>query len=90
MVFVGYFDSIYSADVPSRAVAVYMYLRNRANKDKSCFPAIGTIAGDLSLSPRTVYRALNDLEQAGFIRREARWRRKGGQSSNLFYMLDDP
>jgi len=67
-----------------------MYLKNRANKDKSCFPAVGTIAGDLSFSKRTVYRALNDLEQTGFIQRKARWRRKGGQSSSFFYMLDDP
>jgi len=86
---IGYFDSVYAADLPSRAVAVYMYLRNRANKDKSCFPSTATIADALSLSRRTVCRALNDLEQAGFIRREARWRTKGGRSSNL-YILDDP
>ena len=67
-----------------------MYLKNRANKDKSCFPAIGTIADSLSLSRRTVCRALDDLEQAGFVRREARWREKGGRSSNLYYVLDDP
>ena len=66
-----------------------MYLKNRANKDKSCFPAIGTIADDLSYSHRTVYRALGELEQARFIRRTARWRDKGGRSSNL-YLLDDP
>jgi len=66
-----------------------MYLKNRANKDKNCFPAIGTIADDLSISRRTVCRALNDLEGRGFIRRKARWRKKGGRSSNL-YVLDDP
>lgn len=86
----GYFDSVYAADLPSRAVAVYMYLKNRANKDKSCFPATTTISHDLSLSRRTVCRALNDLEQAGFIRREARWRTKGGRSSNTYYVIDDP
>jgi len=100
----GYFDSVYAADVPSRAVAVYMYLKNRANKDKSCFPAIGTIAADLKLSRRTVERALADLklsrrtveraladlEKTGFLLREHRFRKKGGKSSNLYRLLDDP
>jgi predicted transcriptional regulator len=84
----GYFNSVYSADLPHRAVTVFMYLKNRANKDKSCFPAIGTIAADLKLSKRTVERALADLEGAGFVRREARWRPRGGQSSNLFVLCD--
>lgn len=66
-----------------------MYLKNRAGKDGSCFPAVGTIAGDLSLSKRTVYRALGELEWAGFLRRSARWRGKGGRSSSL-YTLNDP
>ncbi|MDL2232205.1 helix-turn-helix domain-containing protein [Ruminococcaceae bacterium OttesenSCG-928-L11] len=80
----GFFDSIYAADLPHRAVAVYMYLKNRANKDGSCFPAVGTIAKDLSLSKRTVYRALDELEQKGFIKRSARWRERGGRSSSLY------
>lgn len=81
---IGYFDSVYATGLPHRAVAVYMYLRNRANKDKSCFPAVGTIAKDLSLSKRTVYRALDDLEQKGYVKRSARWRERGGRSSNLY------
>jgi len=65
-----------------------MYLKNRANKDKSCFPAIGTIAAELRLSKRTVERALGDLEKAGFVKRKARWRARGGQSSNLYVLSD--
>jgi DNA-binding MarR family transcriptional regulator len=84
----GYFSSVYAADLPHRAVAVYMYLKNRAGKDKACFPAIGTIAADLKLSKRTVERALADLEKAGFLRRETRWRPRGGQSSNLYVLSD--
>ena len=80
---------MYAAELPHRAVAVYMYLKNRANRHGSCFPAVGTIADDLSLSRRTVYRALDELEQHGFIKRYARWRAKGGRSSSL-YTLADP
>ena len=86
----GYFDSVYAADLPHRAVTVYMYLKNRAGKDKSCFPAIRTIAGDLSLSKRTVERALADLEKAGFLLREHRFRQLGGKSSNLYRLLGAP
>ncbi len=35
-----------------------MYLKDRANKDGTCYPAIGTIAKDLKLSRRTVQRAV--------------------------------
>ena len=79
---------MYAAELPHRAVAVYMYLKNRANRQGSCFPAVGTIADDLSLSKRTVYRALDELEQHGFIKRDARWRAKGGRSSSLYTLVD--
>ena len=87
---IGYFDSVYSADLPHRAVTVFMYLRTRAGKERQFFPAIRSIATDLKLSKRTVERALSDLEKAGFLLREHRFRTKGGKSSNLYKLLDDP
>jgi len=83
----GYFDSVYAADLPHRAVSVYMYLKNRAGKDGQCFPAIGTIARELSLSRSTVKRAIADLVQSGHLRKEQRWRERGGKSSNLYSLL---
>lgn len=80
----GYFTSIYAEDLPHRAKAVYMYLRDRADKDGRCFPAIPTIARDLKLSRSTVKRAVADLEKAGRLPREQRWREGGGKSSNLY------
>ena len=56
---------IYEYGLPHRAVTVYMYLSNRAGKKKECFPSVKTIAEDLRLSKSTVFRALNDLENAG-------------------------
>lgn len=84
----GYFDSVYAADLPHRAVTVFMYLKNRAGKDGQCFPAISTIATNLKYSKRTVERALTDLEKAGFVKRQTRWRERGGQSSNLYVLSD--
>lgn len=70
--------------MPHRAVTVYMYLSNRAGKKKECFPSVKTIAKDLRLSKSTVFRALNDLENAGLIEREERYRISGGRSSTLY------
>ncbi len=82
--------SIYDSDLPSRAVSVYMYLRDRSDKNNSCFPGIKTIAGDLSISVSTVKRALNDLEAAGFIGRIQRYRENRGKTSNLYILKVPP
>jgi predicted transcriptional regulator len=74
----GYFESLYASELPHRAVAVYMYLRDRADKDGKCYPAIGTIAAELKLSRSTVKRAVNDLVKNGWIHKEQR-RRLSGQ-----------
>jgi len=84
----GYFTSLYSSELPHRAVTVYMYLRDRCDKDAKCYPAIGTIARELKLSRSTVKRALTDLEKSNIIRKEQRWRENGGKSSNMFYLTE--
>ena len=77
-------DFLYRSDLPHRAVAVYVYLFDRANKDGECWPAIPTIARDLKLSESTVRRALHDLRREGLVESEQRYREKGGKSSLLF------
>ena len=80
----GYFTSIYAEDLPHRAKTVYMYLRDRADRDGRCYPAIGTIAKELKLSRSTVKRAIADLEKTGHLCKEQRWRENGGKSSLLY------
>jgi predicted transcriptional regulator len=63
-----------------------MYLKDRSNADGECWPAIKTIARDTSMSVSTVKRALADLMQHGFLRKERRYRENGGNSSNKFYL----
>ena len=80
----SYFDSIYAdALLPPRAVSVYMYLKDRSNSAGSCWPGIKTIAGELGLSPRTVQRALADLEHRQHNEKRQRNRANGSQTSNL-------
>ena len=80
----GRFDFLYKMDLQHRAVAVYIYLADRANRDGECCPAIPTIAGELKLSQSTVRRALQDLRKAELLKTEQRYRAKGGKSSLLF------
>ena len=79
--------AIYEAELPHRAVAVYLYLKDRADKEGTCYPAMGTIAKELHLSVSTVKRAISDLERNGFLRKKQRWRVNGGRSSLLFEIL---
>ena len=80
----SYFETIYAAELPHRAVVVYMYLRDRSNGYGTCWPSIGTIARELRLSRSTVQRALKDLYQAGFLEKQNRRRPNGSLTSNLF------
>ncbi|MBR1494393.1 MAG: helix-turn-helix domain-containing protein [Acidaminococcaceae bacterium] len=81
----SYFGSIYAdREMPHRARAVYMYLRDRADAEGKCWPGLKTIAGDLNLSVATVQRALSDLEKAGYVTRTNRYRPNGGKTSNLY------
>lgn len=75
---------LYQMDLPHRAIAVYTYLHDRANKNGECWPSVKTIAGDIKLSPATVRRAIKDLKRVGLIKTEQRYREKGGKSSLLY------
>ena len=80
---------LYDMDLSHRAVAVYIYLSDRADKQQECFPAIPTIAKELKLSESTVRRALRDLRKAKLIETEQRYREMGG-TSTLLYRLKVP
>ena len=80
------FTELYRMDLPHRAISVYRYLADRADKDGICWPSIPTISKDLKLSESTTHRALNDLRKAGLVKTEQRYRENGGNSS-LKYLL---
>lgn len=80
----SYFGTVYAEDIPHRAKAVYMYLRDRTNASGTCWPGIKKIAADLHLSRSTVKRALDDLYKAGLIEKKPRYRENGSSSSNLY------
>jgi len=70
-----------------RAKLVYLYLSDR-KKDGVAWPGINAMARDLSMSRNTVKRAVADLEQFGYIRKEIFFREEDGkQSSNRYHIL---
>ena len=82
-------NRIYQSELPSRAIAVYLYLRGRANREGMCWPAIPTMARELKMSQSTIRRALRDLVREGFLVVEERQRENGADSSNCYYILDN-
>lgn len=81
------FRNIYVSDLSHRARTVYMYLKDRADSEGRCWPAIKTIAVELGLSRSTVKRALDDLCHAGLLTKDPRWRENGSYTSNLYQIL---
>jgi predicted transcriptional regulator len=82
------FEHLYRMNLTHRAITVYIYLADRANKDNICWPAIPTISRDLKLSESTTRRALRDLREAGLIQTEQRYWENGGNSSLKFILLE--
>ena len=83
----AYFQTIYHSELSHRARAVYMYLKDHADKQGRCWPGIRTIAAELDMSRYTVKRALDDLCKEGLISKEPRWRENGSYTSNLYKIL---
>lgn len=81
------FRNIYASNLSHRARSVYMYLKDRADREGRCWPAIKTIALELGLSRSTVKRALDDLVKAGLLRKDPRWRENGSYTSNLYHIV---
>lgn len=81
----AYYDSIYAdEELSHRAKMVYIYLKDHANKEGTCWPGINTIAVGVSLSRSTVKRALDDLVRVGLVVKEKRWRVNGSLTSNYY------
>lgn len=80
----SYFQKIYRSELNHRARAVYMYLKDHADREGKCWPGIRTMAQELGLSRSTVKRALDELCKAELLTKETRWRENGGRTSNLY------
>ena len=81
----SYFGTIYAdPDISHRAMAVYMYLKDRSDAQGKCWPGIRKIGDDLKLSRSTVKRALKELTAKGYLTKRERHRPNGSSTSNLY------
>ncbi len=86
----GRLEFLHQSGLPHRAIAVYMYLYDRAGKDGKCFSAIPTITRHTGLSHSMVRRAIRGLCDAGFLTVSDRHRANGADSSNLYLVYHPP
>ena len=75
---------IFLDDLPPRAIALWMYLMLRANKHGQCWPSIDRIAAEMHTSRSTIKRAIQDLEETGWLETKQRYRPDGSKASLLF------
>lgn len=87
---IDYIKGVFGSDLKPRARLVLQCLIYHANKDGFCFPSIKTIAAECGYGLSTIKRALNDLCEAGYIEKTARFdeRKNGGQTSNLYALAE--
>lgn len=64
----------YQSNLKNRALQVLLYLIDRTNKEQTCFPAVPTIGRELHISISTVKRAMRELVEAGYVKKESRFR----------------
>lgn len=84
----SYFKKLYENDeLPHRAKLVYIYLHDRMDRDKKAWPSVRRMAQDLSMSEKTVKRAVKDLEKSKLLRKEYAYRENGSCTSNRYYLL---
>lgn len=85
-----YIKGVFGSDLKPRARLVLQCLIYHSNKDGFCFPSIKTIAAECGYGLSTIKRALNDLCEAGYIEKTARFdeRKNGGQTSNLYALAE--
>ena len=85
---ISYFRTIYENDeLSQRAKLVYIYLFDRCDTEKKAWPSVRRIAKDLSISEKTVRRAIKDLERERLIHKEYAYRDNGSFTSNRYFLL---
>ena len=81
-----YMERAFSSELRPRARLVLQVLVLHCNKEGEFFPSIKTIAAKCGYGISTVKRALDELVEAGYIIKQARFdeRKNGGQTSKLY------
>jgi DNA-binding transcriptional regulator YhcF (GntR family) len=80
---------VFAERLTAKARLVYLYFCRLASGRGSAFPSHKTTAGACGLSVSGARAAVDELEAAGLVEREARFRDNGGQRSNLYTFITE-
>ena len=86
-------NAIFSYGLTPIEFSVYSYLVCCAGNSDSCWPSVKTIAANTNCSPNSARKAVQTLEQRGFVRTESTWRYHNGKSqrgNNKYFLQDLP
>jgi len=65
-------DVMQDPSLSLRAKGVYGLLATFARRDRTCFPSINTLSDYSGTGRRTIERALKELEEKGYVKKEKR------------------
>lgn len=76
----------FTTPLPTSPKFVLVVLADLADEADSCFPGQERIAASTGCSTRTVRRALEELEEIGYIERVRRHRMNGSRTSDRYVL----
>lgn len=79
-------NQVFEAGLSTNAIVVRLYLARCADEAGQCFPSIATIAKKCSISRASVFRALTELEETGWLKRDQRIK-NNAKTSNVYTLL---
>lgn len=79
---------ILDTSLTMKAKMAYVVLAQHASKEAICWPSVKRIAELAGTSVGSIKRGLKELVDAEYIGREERVRDDGGQTSNLYILID--
>jgi hypothetical protein len=80
-------NDVWGLDMSLKAKALFsVFQKFRDNKTGYCWPSYGTLAKALSVSRPTVLKAVEELVQAGLVKKETRCGEDGQQTSNGYWV----
>ncbi len=83
-------NEVFGSDLSAHAKLVRLYLARCADNGRKSWPSYNRIAKDCGISRDTAKRAVNELEQKGWIKKINRVKDDGENMSNVYILCDPP
>ena len=67
-----YQEVVSDPELSLQAKGLYALICTYANKERTCFPSVNTLADLCNVDPRTISRKIKELKEKGYINRKGR------------------